>query len=98
MTMLTAFVLGFLGALLLNVVRLAELANTPKIERPPTVSDWAWWFQFLALPIVGGILTAVYAWDGAELSPILAMNVGISAPLIIKAMAAISPEVERRTD
>ncbi len=92
MTVLAAFCYGFIGAFLLNIVRLAELANTPKIARNPTFSDWVWVVQFLGLPTVGGALTCVYQADGANLKPLLAMNIGLSAPLILKAMAAVAPE------
>jgi hypothetical protein len=99
MTILAAFGYGFLGAFLLNIVRLAELANTPKIERHPTFSDWLWIVQFLGLPLVGGALAWAYHADGANLKPLLAMNIGLSAPLILKAMAAIAPEKSpRNTD
>ena len=92
MTALAAFGYGFLGAFLLNIVRLAELANTPKIERHPTFSDWVWVVQFLGLPVVGGALAWDYHADGASVKPLLAMNIGLSAPLILKAMAAVVPQ------
>ena len=92
MTALAAFGYGFLGAVLLNIVRLAELANTPKIERHPTFSDWVWVVQFLGLPVVGGALAWAYHADGASVKPLLAMNIGLSAPLILKAMAAVVPQ------
>lgn len=92
MTALAAFGYGFLGAFLLNIVRLAELANTPKIQRHPTFSDWLWVVQFVGLPIVGGALAWAYQADGASLKPVLAMNIGLSAPLILKAMGAVVPE------
>lgn len=88
-----AFLYGFLGAFLLNLIRLAELANVPKIERPDTFTDWVWVFQFLALPVVGGVLAAVYHIDGTALKPLLAMNIGLSAPLIIRAMAGAVPTI-----
>ena len=92
MTALAAFGYGFLGAFLLNIVRLAELANTPKIERHPKFSDWVWVVQFLGLPVVGGALAWAYHADGASVKPLLAMNIGLSAPLILKAMAAVVPQ------
>lgn len=87
-----AFLFGTLGGLLINVVRLAELAALPRIERPPTLSDPLWVFQFVALPVVGGVLAFVYQADGVALKPLLAMNIGISAPLILKTLAAVVPK------
>ena len=92
MTETTAFLYGTLGGLLINVVRLAELAALPKIERPPTFSDAFWVFQFFALPVVGGVLSFVYQADGVALKPLVAMNIGVSAPLILKTLAAAVPK------
>ena len=46
------FLYGTLGGLLINIVRLAELANVPAIERPPTFSDPFFLIQFFILPLV----------------------------------------------
>lgn len=92
MTPLAAFIYGTLGGVLINVVRLAELASVPRIERPPTFSDPLWVFQFVALPLVGGVLAFTYHQDGAALKPLLAMNIGLSAPLILKTLAAAVPK------
>ena len=91
MTSLAAFGFGTLGGVLINVVRLAELASLPRIERPPTFSDPLWVFNFFALPLVGGVLAFTYCEDGTSLKPLLAMNIGVSAPLILKTLAAAVP-------
>jgi len=87
-----AFLFGTLGGVLINVIRLAELAALPKIERPPTLSDPLWIFQFLALPAVGGVLAYVYQADGIAMKPLLAMNIGVSAPLILKTLVGGIPK------
>jgi hypothetical protein len=92
MTSLAAFAYGTLGGVLVKIVGLAELASVPRIERPPTFSDPLWVFNFCALPLVGGILTYAYHEDGAVLKPLLAMNIGLSAPLILKTLAAVVPK------
>ena len=49
--------------------------------------------------IIGGVLAWVYWYNGEPLGPILAMNIGVSAPLIVKAMAKTAPiDVPRNTD
>ena len=85
------FLFGCLGGLLINVVRFTELANVPPIERPPTFSDPIFIFSFFALPLVGGALAYVYQADGITLKPLLAVNIGVSAPLILKSLAAAIP-------
>jgi len=98
MSELGAFGFGTLGGLLISVVRLAELAALPRIERPPTFSDPLWVFKFVALPIVGGILAFVYQADGVSLKPLLALNIGISAPLILNTLAAAVPKSPGRVN
>jgi hypothetical protein len=98
MSEIAAFLFGTLGGLLINVVRLAELATLRRIERPPTFSDPLWAFQFFALPIVGGALAFVYQVDGVALKPLLAVNIGVSAPLILKTLAAVVPKDPSRVN
>lgn len=91
MTALAAFGYGFLGAFLLGILRLGEMASIPKIQRPATFSDWVWVVQFLGLPLVGGAVAWLYCVDGTALKPLLTVHIGVSAPLILKAMAAVVP-------
>jgi len=93
-----AFLFGTLGGLLINVVKLAELSALPRIERPPTFSDPLWVFQFFALPLVGGVLAWIYEADGTALKPLLAMNIGVSAPLILRTLANTVPVKTGKTD
>jgi hypothetical protein len=87
---------GFFGGLAVNVVRLAELANTPPEERPKTFSDPFYVFQLIALPLLGGGLAYTYEADGIVLKPILALNIGASAPLILKNLASALPPIGPR--
>ncbi len=91
MTGLAAFGYGFLGAFLLGILRLTEMASIPKIQRPPTFSDWVWVVQFIGLPVVGGAVAWLYCVDGIALKPVLTVHIGLSGPLILKALAAVVP-------
>lgn len=81
------------GGFAINVLRLVELAQTPQSERPRTFSDWLYCFQFIALPFLGGGLAYTYQASGTVLSPILAFNIGASAPLILKNLASAIPSL-----
>ncbi len=78
------------GAFAIKLLELAELHKTPKIERPD-LKDWLYWVPFLILPLLGGGLAHVYLSSNTVLSPLLAVNVGISAPLMLRAMAQAIP-------
>ena len=94
MTTLYAFLFGFLGGLLIQIVELTELANIPPIQRPATFTDPLFVFKFIALPVVGGVVTLLYHLDGTALRPLLAVNIGASAPLIIKSFASAIPSTK----
>ena len=81
---------AFSGGLAIKLLELAELHKVPKVERPD-LRDWLYWVPFLVLPLLGGGLAQVYLSANTALSPILAVNVGVSAPLILRAMAQVNP-------
>jgi len=74
------------GGLLINLVDLVELQTVPRASWPDFKNP-LYWFPFMLWPCIGGLLAYAYLAGSNELSPILALNVGLSAPLTIKAMA-----------
>lgn len=66
------------------------MKNTPRLERPDFKDVW-YWFPFIFSPIIGGFLAFVYTYPNKALEPLVAINIGVSAPLILKAMANINP-------
>ncbi|MGR3301270.1 MAG: hypothetical protein ACUZ8I_02090 [Candidatus Scalindua sp.] len=78
------------GAFAIKLLELAELHKIAKLERPD-LKDWLYWLPFLIMPLLGGGLAHIYVSSDAILSPLLAVNVGVSAPLILRAMAQINP-------
>ncbi len=85
------------GALALKMLELAEVRTIPKDQRPD-LSDLLYWVPFLVMPILGGGLAYMYIMSDIVLKPVLAVNVGISAPLIIRAMASAAPMQSRPID
>jgi hypothetical protein len=80
-----------LGALAVKLLELLELGKIPKTERPD-LCDWVYWASFLFMPLLGGFVAYMYVASDVDLKPILACNVGISAPLILRAMAQTLPK------
>lgn len=78
------------GGLAIKLLELAELHKLPKLERPD-LKDWLYWVPFIILPVLGGGLAYAYVASSTVLSPMLAINVGVSAPLILRAMAQANP-------
>ena len=78
------------GALAVKLLELAEVRVTPKDQRPD-ITEFLYWVPFIILPIIGGGLAYMYIMSDILLKPVLAVNVGISALLIIRTMASIAP-------
>ena len=85
-----AVLYAFSGALGIKLLELAELHKVPKLDRPD-LRDWLFWVPFIILPILGGGLAQMYVSSGTILNSILAVNVGVSTPLILRAMAQVNP-------
>jgi hypothetical protein len=81
-----------LGGLAINLVRLFELQHLPRSERPDTFKDPLYLAQFFCLPLIGGFMAFAYNESGTKLTPILSINIGVTAPLILKTFALAVPE------
>ena len=94
---MSEFIFAAFGGFAVNFLRLIEIGRLPRSERPDTFSDWIYCLQFFGMPLIGGVLALAYGWSGTTLSPILAINIGASAPLILKSFAStIPPAVPKR--
>ncbi len=78
------------GALAIQLLILVELRNIKKAERPD-FKDFFYWLPFIVGPIIGGGLAYAYICSGDTLKPLVAINIGVSAPLILRSMATINP-------
>lgn len=77
---------AFLSALVLKLLELAEVHKLPLPQRPNMREVW-YWLPYLILPLAGGFLALLHVQSGAKLSPFLAMNIGITAPLVLRSVA-----------
>jgi hypothetical protein len=86
----TPLILAFFGGLAVNLLNLMELQNVPK-DRRPDFKDPLYWLPYVIWPLMGGLLAYIYEASNNPLKPIIAFQVGASAPLIIRAMARAVP-------
>jgi len=87
---------AFFGGLAVNFLSLTEIRTIAKPDRPETFTDWIYSLWFFGVPILGAVLAYAYKCSGTDLSPILSINIGASAPLILKAMASAVPQIGTR--
>jgi len=76
------------GGVALPLIELSNLPNRPKAEHP----DFKSIIYYLALGIqsfVGGVIAWAYVQSGFQLTPLLAINVGVAAPVILRGMTAL---------
>jgi hypothetical protein len=85
------------GGFAINLLHLMEYSSRPKAERPD-FKDVLFYTPYIVWPLLGGLLSYAYVESGVKLSPILALNVGLSAPLILRAMVEANPIKSRTID
>lgn len=84
---ITIFFVGCLGGVLGEIARWYELRTSP--DFPVYARHWKYWIATAAMAVAGGLLAIGYGV--ASKNAILVANIGLSAPLIIKALAAANP-------
>ena len=89
----TAFVFGFFGGLGVNLLRLYALSQSSTVERPDF--GWIYWSQFVGLAVMGGIAALAYDLSN-QITPLLAFNVGLSVPALIKTAAELPAPRKRK--
>jgi hypothetical protein len=83
----SVFGLGFVGGFLAEALKWYQLreSTTP----PAYLKSALYWIVTLLMALSGGGLAVIN--NGGSNSPILALNIGVSAPLILKGLAAVTP-------
>ena len=83
---------GILGGAfgeLLGWFRLRHDANLPEYVKSAT-----YWVLTTAMFMTGGLLAVAYLRSGVAINPILAINIGASAPLLIQSFIAQTPPIK----
>nr|VFK62654.1 MAG: hypothetical protein BECKUNK1418G_GA0071005_10267 [Candidatus Kentron sp. UNK]VFK70562.1 MAG: hypothetical protein BECKUNK1418H_GA0071006_10327 [Candidatus Kentron sp. UNK] len=86
----TEIALACIGGFSVNLLQLMEYSKLPKPERPD-FKDLLFWLPYLVWPVLSGVLAFAYIESGISLSPLLTLNIGLSAPLIFRAMLEANP-------
>jgi hypothetical protein len=85
---------GVLGGLAAEFVGIYELRHHDPSNWPSYMRNrWFWIFSAI-MAIIGGALAYAYSDSGSDISPVLAINVGASAPLILRQAKRAAPTIE----
>jgi divalent metal cation (Fe/Co/Zn/Cd) transporter len=85
----TVLGIGIFGGLLAELAKWIGLRETNPNNFPAYAKSIFYWLITIILMIVGGILAVFYGYTNVD--ALLALNVGASAPLIIRALASTTP-------
>ncbi len=83
----TVFLLGIVGGLMAEVLKWYQLRES--LTPPPYLKSIMYWVITVVMALVGGLLAVIQNVPPTQ--PILALNIGISAPLILRGLAAVTP-------
>ena len=90
---LEGFAYGVAGGLFAEVLGLFKLRHLARDARPEWLKSGFYWGVTLCMVLAGGLLVVAWLRSGIALSPLLAINVGASAPLIIGSLVAQAPPI-----
>jgi hypothetical protein len=87
------FCYGVLGGFLAELFGMWKLRQELKESLPAYLRSWFYWLMTVLMIGSGGLVALVYVKSGISLSPIVAVNIGASAPLIIGSLTAAPPKI-----
>ncbi len=87
------FFFGAVGGALGELLGLFRLRHQVGQALPAYLTSWFYWIVTITMIAAGGVLVVIYIRSGITLQPIIAVNVGASAPLIIAALVAQTPKI-----
>jgi hypothetical protein len=90
---MNAFLFGCFGGLMVNVFRLFLLSLEPKKEQP--TFNWIYLSQFAGLALAGGVLALAHHLT-QPITPIVAVNLGMSLPALAKATTSTLQATTKR--
>ena len=82
------FLVGCFGGLMGEALNWYSLRNSPRIAAYRTKVRY--WLTTVVMILIGGVLAALYGIE--DRSAILVAHIGLTTPLIIKALAQIPPQ------
>ena len=94
MPMSDGFWLGVLGGLLAELFSISKLRYRARHELPLWITSPWYWIITALLIVSGGVLVGVYLGSGVAMTPLLAVNIGASAPLILQSLVSQAPAIE----
>lgn len=87
------WVWGLFGGIITELTGLFKIRTILATSCPKYLKSFGYWIITILMAIAGAILVMAYMGSGFQFKPILAINVGATAPLIFEALLRKTPEV-----
>ncbi len=82
---------GFAGGCAAELLQWFRIRKELHRGIPDWAKSWSYWAVTIAMVGMGALLVFMY---GIESNPVLAFNVGASAPLILKSLVEQAPQID----
>ena len=92
MEFLAGFLYGVLGGFFAELLGHYRLRHQTKDQFPEWIRSPYYWIVTILMVLAGGGLVFIYLASGVPMKPIIAVNIGASAPLIIGRLTAQTPQ------
>ena len=92
-SLLSFFLLGVAGGFVAEFLGLFKLRHAAPEQWPKYLKTPIYWMISIVMMLVGGGLVILYIVSDASVTPVLALNIGASAPLILQVLTAQAPDV-----
>jgi hypothetical protein len=89
----SSFWFGVLGGVAAEFLGLYDLRRRAPGEWPEYLRLPTYWILSAVMALLGGALVAVYVASDVDVSPIIGINIGASAPLILQTFARAAPDI-----
>jgi hypothetical protein len=76
-----AFLFGCLGGFIAEALAVNNVRKSKKVGWPDQMKHWSYWITAVVMTLVGGAASYIYAQD-VKLTALLAVQIGVSAPII----------------
>lgn len=84
--------IGFVGGLAAELVGVWEQRYTAPADRPAHLKSFFYWMMVFLMSAFGAGLVYLYEESGDKITPILALNIGASASLILRQLTRSTPD------
>ena len=98
MELQTTILCGIGGGIAVEALKWFRIREQLHNNLPQYAKKWPYWMVTVVMIGIGGLLAFAYQHSSdVELNPILAVNIGASAPLIVSALVSQAPQIHPGT-